>query len=179
VASERPKARRDGLLVRDLGDELVVYELGSHRGHSLNRTAALVWRSCDGKRSVAAIAARVGRALGAAPDEDLVRYAVRRLRSVRLLDPSSPGAPSLTRRQLARRIGQLALLPVVVSLLAPRPSEAATCTPATCPGGVCTCSGEPDGTACWNGSNCGYVCCAGTSCCSGCNSGTPVAPCYP
>jgi hypothetical protein len=170
VSAARPRARKEGLLIRDLGDEVVVYELESHRGHSLNRTAALVWRACDGRRSVAAIAARLGRELGAPPDAHLVRYTLRRLQEARLLDPGTREAATLTRRQVARRVGQLALLPVVVSLLAPSPSEAATC--------AADCTGQADGTDCWNGSNCTSYNCCGQSCCAGCNSGIPVLPCY-
>jgi hypothetical protein len=152
VSVERPRARQQGLVVRDLGDELVVYELESHRGHCLNRTAAVVWRACDGQRTIAAIAAEVGRELGVPAGEDLVRYTLRRLRGVRLLDAATGEAASLTRRQVARQIGQAALLPVVISLLAPSPSQAATCG---CPvGAVCDCAGQPVGTTCWDGTDC-------------------------
>lgn len=157
MTAGRPKARQEGLLVRELGEEVVVYELASHRGHCLNRTAALVWRACDGRRTVAAIAAQVGRELRAPADADLVRYTLRRLGHAGLLD-SPIEERTLTRREVARRIGQAALLPVVVSLLAPRPSEAATC-PCTSPA-VCNCAGQADGTSCWNGSDCvSFLCC--------------------
>jgi hypothetical protein len=161
MSRERPTARTAGLIVRDLGDEVVVYELESHRGHCLNRTAALVWRACDGRRTVGSIAARLGRELGVPADEGLVRYTLRKLREARLLEPGIPEAASLTRRQLARRIGQAALLPAVISLLAPRPSEAATC-PCAAPA-VCGCAGQPNGTTCWNGIDCSsYTCCNGS-----------------
>jgi len=160
MSSERPRARNQGLLARDLGDEVVVYDLESHQSHCLNRTAALVFRACDGRRSVGAIAAHVGRELRAPADEDLVRYTLRRLSDARLLDPGTREAATLTRRQLARRIGQAALLPVVISLLAPKPSEAVTCE-AGCP--TCNCGGQPNGTTCWNGVDCSsYVCCNGS-----------------
>ena len=166
MSPERPRARTAGLLVRDLGDEVVVYELESHRGHCLNRTAALVWRACDGQGTVAAIAVRLGRELGAPVDESLVRYTLRRLREARLLEPGIQEAATLTRRQLARRIGQVALLPVVVSLLAPKPSEAATC-PCTA-GVVCSCVGQDIGTTCWDGSDCtNNFCDASQQCVSG------------
>jgi hypothetical protein len=167
MSVERPRARQGGLVVRDLGDEVVVYDLESHRGHCLNRTAALVWRSCDGRRTTAAIVAQVGRELGVPASEGLVRYALRRLRDARLLEPASRGEATLTRRELARRIGQAALLPVVLSLLAPRPSEAASC-PCTSPQ-VCGCAGQPDFTSCWNGIDCtSYICCGGTCKSGGC-----------
>jgi len=165
--SAAPRARTEGLLVRDIGDEVVVYDLESHRSHCLNRTATLVFRACDGRRTIRVIAAQVGRELGRPADEDLVRYTLGRLQSARLLDPGTRKAATLTRRQLARRIGQAALLPVVISLLAPKPSEAATCQ-AGCP--TCDCSTALNGTTCWNGVDCStYVCCNG-SC-------VPVGPC--
>lgn len=167
MSAERPRARDEGLLARDLGDEVVVYDLESHHSHWLNRTAALVWRACDGHRSVEAIPAQVGRELRRPADEDLVRYTLRRLRDARLLGRGTREATTLTRRQLARWIGHSALLPVVISLLAPKPSEAATCE-AGCP--TCNCSGQPNGTTCWNGFDCtSYVCCNG-SC-------LPAGPC--
>jgi hypothetical protein len=170
MSVQRPRARKEGLLVRDIGDEVVVYELESHRGHCLNRTAALVWHACDGRRTVAAITGQVGRELGAPADEDLVRYTLRRLSDARLLDPGiQEAATTLTRRQIARRMGQAALLPVVISLLAPKPSEAATCE-AGC--AACDCTGVPNlpVTSCWNGTDCSsYICCNG-SC-------VPAGPC--
>ena len=172
MSVERPRARKGGLVVRDLGDEVVVYELESHRGHCLNRTAALVWRACDGRKTIVTIAAEVGLRLGAAPDEDLVRFALGKLRDARLLDPGIQEARTLTRRQLARRIGEVALLPVVVSLLVPRPSEAATCNASSCPGGVCNCAGQPNGTSCWDGSSCSNWVCCNNSC------GPAGPPCF-
>ncbi len=160
MREKRPRARRQGLLVRDLGEEQVVYDLESHRGHCLNRTAALVWHACDGQSTVAGIAAQVGRDLGVPQDAGLVRYALRILRHARLLDPASAERPCPTRREVVRRIGQAALLPVVISLIAPTPSEAATCETG-CP--TCNCSGQPNGTTCWNGVDCtSYVCCNGS-----------------
>ena len=173
MSGARPKARKQGLLVRDLGDEVVVYEVESHRGHSLNRTATLVWRASDGRRTVAGIAAQLGRELGVPADEPLVRFALQKLREARLLEAGAREAATLTRRQVARRIGQAALLPVVISLFAPRPSEAATCNVVICSGGVCTCGSGDGGKSCWNGFDCSSYLCYGTQCCA-----VGGSPCY-
>jgi hypothetical protein len=141
-----------------VGGEVVIYELDAHRGHCLNRTAALVWRACDGRRSVAEIAAELGRELRLPADVELVRYALRKLRDARLLDWAGETA-SLTRRELALRVGRVALLPAVASLVAPRPAQAATCA-ASC---VCNCAGQGNFTSCsTDGLNCdGSFCCNG------------------
>ena len=47
-----PAARTSGLVVRELAEETLVYDEERHRAHCLNRTAALVWRHCDGKTPV-------------------------------------------------------------------------------------------------------------------------------
>ena len=47
-----PRARKEGLVVQDMPDELLVYDVDRHKAHCLNQTAALVWKRCDGKTSV-------------------------------------------------------------------------------------------------------------------------------
>jgi len=48
-----PAARQEGLLVRELNDETLVYDLFNigHKAHCLNSTAALIWKYCDGQTS--------------------------------------------------------------------------------------------------------------------------------
>ena len=48
-----PVARHDNLLTQDVAGELVVYDQTRQRVHRLNQTAATIWRSCDGKTSIA------------------------------------------------------------------------------------------------------------------------------
>ena len=52
-----PRARQDELVVEELQDETLVYDLKRHKARCLNHTAALVWRCCDGRTSVAEVAA--------------------------------------------------------------------------------------------------------------------------
>ena len=57
----KPQSRRSGLLIRELPDELLVYDQEQHRAHCLNRTAALVFRHADGTRTAAELARAAGR----------------------------------------------------------------------------------------------------------------------
>lgn len=66
-------ARRDDLLVQKVGEEGIGYDVASHRTHSLNRTASLVFEKLDGhcvrppqRRSGAALKALVGPSRGVA-----------------------------------------------------------------------------------------------------------------
>ncbi len=121
-----PKARREGILTREIGDELILYDRATHVAHRLNAIAAVVWGHCDGRRSIQELAQVVG-ALGEPADEELVHLALTRLSEADLLsEPLAPGR-TLTRRdavqQMARAAG-LALLPVVTSIVAPTPADA-------------------------------------------------------
>lgn len=58
--ADLPRARRENLVIRELPDELLVYDLDKDDGHCLNWTAAFVWKHCDGRTSVPEIARRLG-----------------------------------------------------------------------------------------------------------------------
>lgn len=129
----KPRARTDGLVVRDLPGEIVVYDLGSHRAHCLNRTAAFVFRHADGRRTVADLAVALAEDAGAAADETAVHLTLDRLAEAGLLasgqvqEPSGALSPAeASRREAIRRVGlgAVVLLPIVTSLLVPTPAEA-------------------------------------------------------
>ena len=161
-----PLARTDQLLVMDLDGETLVYDLARHRAHCLNAVAARVWRLCDGRTSVDAMATAVADATGTPVDEDLVWYALRRLNGARLIDGLHPAAPerTVTRRDLLQRmtaagLGML-MLPTVASIVAPTTLQAqASCLPL---GALCSRSSGPR-------------CCAGT--CRGQPAGADLGTC--
>src|SRR5438105_12379199 len=95
-----PEARSEGLIVEALpGGEVLVYDLATHRAHSLNPSAALVWRQCDGRTSIEDAALQLERALGLPADEAVVRMALDRLARARLI--STPeGGERVRRRDL-------------------------------------------------------------------------------
>ena len=138
-----PQARTKGLVVRDLSGELIVYDLDRHQAHCLNETAAAVFRHADGHHSRRQIAAHLG--APGRPGNELVDFALEQLAGAHLLETAASAEPAagLTRRDVVRRVGLGAavLLPLVTSVLAPTPAEAA----ATC---VTSCSGQPDLTPC-------------------------------
>jgi hypothetical protein len=137
-----PAARREGVLVRELPGELLVYEQREHRAHCLNRTAAIVFQNADGSRSVAALARILAPHADPAESEAVVGEALARLAEAGLLETAAPTG-GWSRRDWVRRAGVAAavLLPVVASILVPAPAEAA----ATC---VSSCVSKPDGTPC-------------------------------
>ena len=146
-----PKARRDKLVVQELPDEVLVYDLERDKAHCLNQTAALVWKNCDGQSDAAKIAARLGEEFKTPVDERMVWFALEQLGRDRLLEQAivPPAAMSgMTRRQMVRTLGLAAAvaLPLVTSIVAPSPAQAATCkspgdpcgTSAQCCSGLCS-----------------------------------------
>src|SRR5688572_28712357 len=108
-----PQARRENLLVHELEGELVVYDRERHRATCLNPTAALVWRHCDGRRTVGDLATLLHEALNAPADENLVWLALDRLEQAHLLDGrlARPAAlADASRRALLRKVGRTAAL---------------------------------------------------------------------
>ncbi|HET8675969.1 MAG TPA: PqqD family protein [Blastocatellia bacterium] len=139
-----PLARKDGLLVRAVNEEMLVYDLERHKAHCLNRTAALVWGHCDGKATVADVARLVGKKIGTPPDEETIRNALSQLDRAGLLQgrlTRADNARRLSRRQAVRSlsVAAAAAVPIVTTIVAPHAAEAGTCTPAgeTCTGLPC------------------------------------------
>lgn len=151
----KPLRRKQGLVVKELAEEVLVYDLERHRAHCLNSTAALVFKQCDGDTTVRNIAGVLRNELQAPADEKWVYLALHRLEKAHLLENHEGVSwPRYSRRDLIRRAGLAgaALLPLVSSLVAPTPAEAA----ATC---VANCAGSPDGTPC--GLGCVFTCLGG------------------
>ncbi len=128
-----PHARQDGLVIQDLPpNETLVYDLGRHHAHCLNRTATLVWRHCDGQMTVAEAAEALQAALSPEVDERLVYLTLEQLRTAQLLQ-EEVNVPlmgvKVSRRAFVRKLGVaggLLLLPVVTSVKAPLAVEAAS-----------------------------------------------------
>jgi len=119
-----PKARSNDLLFEDVGSELVAYDTHNHKVHSLNPTAALVWKSCDGQKTMAQLAQTLAQELSIPINEDLVWATLAELDKADLLIKSSSIEQRMTRRQ---SFGWMAatLLPAVVTLVAPTLAQAA------------------------------------------------------
>lgn len=148
-----PHARRFKLVVRELADETLVYDVEGHRAHCLNPTAALVWGLCDGENTVPRIAEKMGERLSARVPDEVVRLALDQLADRGLLAPGDARpatANPVSRRAMVRRLGLAAAvaLPLVTSVISPTPAMAqspcneTSCPPGTtCQAGVC----EPEG----------------------------------
>jgi hypothetical protein len=153
-----PQARSARLVVRELPDETLIYDLDRDNAHCLNSSAAAIWQLCNGKRSAAQIAKDLPEPLGPV-DESVVWLALEQLGKDHLLEAHvtwPETIPRITRREAVRRIGLGAAIaiPLVSSIIAPTAAQAATC--------LTHCSPCSTGTQCCSG-----VCASNPPGCSG------------
>lgn len=147
-----PRRRETGIVVREISDEVLVYDLGTHKAHCLNATATLVWKKCDGQTSIPQLAQLLEQELKASVNDDVIWLAIDELEKRNLLEQSSSrmNRSGMTRRAMIRRLGlaTAVALPIVTSLVAPTPAQAATCLPS---GQACTTSVQCCSGICNNG----------------------------
>lgn len=129
----RPLARTTGLTAEKTDDGLLLYNEQGVQLLSLNRSAALVWQSSDGSRTLEDLVAVLTTELGQEADEHQVLIALDELQKYGLIESGyeerDPNAARLSRRQFVRRVGVVAAvavgIPVVHSMAAPKPAAGA------------------------------------------------------
>ena len=126
MESVEPRARTNRLVTRDLGDELLVYDLERHKAYCLNQVAMQVFRHCDGETTILDMALRIGNALGMPVDEQAVRLGVLRLEKAHLLDSPVAQILDISRRELLRTLGRAAavVVPLVTAITVPTSAQA-------------------------------------------------------
>ena len=137
-----PNVRTERLLVQDVLDEIVVFDLDRNKAHSLNPTAAVVWTQCARQRPRAEAVELLSRKLGSGNGETALDFALAQLQRARLLEDPIARAEGMSRRAVIRRIGLAAVaasVPIVTSLVAPPAAHAQSCLG---PGSPCTANAE-------------------------------------
>ena len=116
-----PKAKNN-VLVEELPDETLVYDLDRHRAHCLNPTAAFLLGAADGTRDIPELARLSGEEFDAPASEEVVRLGLERLQRARLLEWDEPGVvpEGVTRRQALRKLATLGIaIPAVMTVVSP------------------------------------------------------------
>ena len=149
-----PCARKAGLVIQDMPDEVLVYDLDTNKAHCLNKSAAFVWRSCDGKTSISDIARLFEIQTGDKVSDDFVWLALDQLNENSLLESEVKASfAGRSRREVIKKIGlaSVVALPIVASLVAPKSAMAAVSCACVTPGDCITQTGCPSTANC-NGS---------------------------
>lgn len=168
-----PKARENDLVVQELKDEVLIYDLKINKAYCLNETSAAIWTLCDGRNSISDISRKLSNRLKQPVTDDLVYLALDQLKTDDLLSKSDEleiKFNGLSRREAIRKVGLASMiaLPIIASLVAPTAAMAqspgsnlceevecpyaqnacqndAVCDPRT---GDCVYTNKPDGTIC-------------------------------
>ena len=161
-------AREEELVVQELSDEVLIYDLRQHKAHCLNQTAAFVWNHCDGETTADQIAKLMEEEWNTPVSEEAIWFTLDKLGKADLLQEriALPQAQAgISRRSAMRRLGFGALLavPVVMSIVTPTPA-ALSSIPQVCQdcvkkiNGVGACPSECTGLilgTCYDNSGCG------------------------
>jgi hypothetical protein len=137
----RPTARKKNLVVQEMPDEVLVYDMESNKAHCLNQSAATVWRACNGKNTISDIVGEFEAKGRGKVSEDFVWLAIDQLGESSLLDGDIVAKfAGRSRRQVIKTVGlaSMVAVPLVASLVAPQnalASVSCACTagqPAPC-----------------------------------------------
>jgi hypothetical protein len=147
-----PRARSEGIIIEELGDELLAYVEATSTAHAVSKDAASVWRQCDGRSSAADIARRVGL------DEARVEQALAELSGAELLEEPE----GISRRALYKRTAKLGAAALGVPLIysvAIRPASAhASTPPCSCPPDHPNCGCPGSGSVMLSNGTCAKPC---------------------
>ena len=85
---QMPK-RREGLIERELPEELILYDPETDRAFLLNRTSAAIWDLCDGQNALRQIVEQIASCFSAPAEKVVedVRATIERFHSDGLLVP--------------------------------------------------------------------------------------------
>lgn len=197
-----PKARDKDVVVQQLGDEVLVYDLKSNQAFCLNETSALIWQMCDGQTSVSDMSRRLTGEFKESAGEDLVWFAIDELKRSNLIANSAEFTnrfEGFNRRDVIKKVGLASMiaLPLISAMIAPSAVNAASGQPLFCDpnpttvngvfqrgqGGFCRCTAATSmsGQACTpdpDNNNPGdpQICRSGCTCTST-QTGTPNGTC--
>lgn len=135
-----PLCRNENIVIQNLANETLLYDLEADKAFCLNQTSALVWNACNGRKTVAEISCELTEELKSPVTEELVSLALTDLNKEGLLVHSKEFAnkfSGVSRRKMIKKVGltTVVALPVISTLIAPVSADAQSSCIAS--GGAC------------------------------------------
>ena len=84
-AGSLPTACRRGIITKEVGSELLIYDRTRDKAHCLNESAAAIWKRCDGQTTPAEIALSITNQHDVPLEEAIVWLTLAQLRRRHLL----------------------------------------------------------------------------------------------
>lgn len=117
-----PRSRNTDVVVNELGDELLVYDLTIHKAYNLNRTSSIVYQACGDGLTFDELKKKHKFT------DDLIYLALDELKENNLLENTdyTSSLTNLSRREAIRKVGLASMiaLPLISSLVAPKAVDA-------------------------------------------------------
>jgi hypothetical protein len=180
MLSPYPVSRTDDLVIQELKDEILIYDLQINRAFCLNQISALVWNLCDGRKSISEINLVASRKLRLSVSEEIIWLTLEKLSEQNLLVKAVNAKHlyhGVSRREAVKKIGLASAvsLPLISAITAPRAAQAQS---VGCAGpGFHTCPCQADGDCLDQAicvSNSCECACVGNTC-----AGSGLCPCDP
>ena len=123
--NSEPIARKENIVIQQTDSETLIYDLKTNQAFCLNETSALVWKLCDGNRTVSDISDEMSKKMKTLISVDFVWLALSQLNKDGLLANNGEvnnHFSGLSRREVIRKVGfaTVVALPVISSLVAPK-----------------------------------------------------------
>lgn len=132
-----PQAKNRDIVVQELGKELLVYDLTTHKAYQLNETAMIVFNHCDGQTSFDDLKKKHKFT------DDLIYLTLDQLKDDGLIGEYSSKFQGASRREVIKKVGLASLiaLPLIASVVAPTAAHAQSDNAVVCnTGGGCACT---------------------------------------
>jgi hypothetical protein len=144
MAKKNPLSRQGEIVIQELGRELLIYDLTNNKAFCLNETSALVWKLCDGEKTVGEMSRELGKQLNFPANEELVWLALDQLKKDNLIENETSIPPlfnNYSRREIIRKVGLTSLiaLPFIMHVTAPVAAQAQSVTCTSGANNLCFC----------------------------------------
>jgi len=127
----KPLSRRNGILRENLPEEVVLYDKTRDQVHCLNKTAATVWESSDGARTIDDLVRIVEEKTGTSADCDMVLQALAKLEEAGLMEAGSSSVSRVGLPSRREAVGKIAMAgsALVATVVAAAPQAHASLQP--------------------------------------------------
>ena len=124
----KPLARKSDIFAENLPEEVVLYDKTNDKVHCLNKTAAAIWESSDGTRTVDDLVHVVEAKFGTPADGNLVLQALEELKKADLMEASTVTVQDVAFTSRRDAMGKMALAgsALVATIIAAAPSAHAS-----------------------------------------------------
>ncbi len=132
-----PSCRESDIVVQELENETLVYDLLKNKAYCLNKTSAVIWQACNGKRNIDGIAKVSSNKLNSKITSEMVWLALEQFRKDNLLEKKiniTDNFDGMSRREVIRKVGMSSLiaLPIVSTIVAPMAVQAQSACAGAC-----------------------------------------------